>query len=199
MTLFGQLQVLFKVAMPAKPGQPAKENSYVMSETERQDDIEVVKIDQAAGIITFKNHGTIQEIPLTIAQNVTAPAAPVPGVNPGGIPMPGSPMLVGGAAGFAARAARGRGAANATATANAGQMPNFGNPPATSSKNDNLQTENLSPEAQVLIIEKNRLDTQEAVDKGLLPPLPPTPITPADATAANGSPLIVPPEAPTKP
>jgi hypothetical protein len=75
MSIFGQLQVLFKVA--PKPNQPgAKEESYVLSEGQQQDDIEVTHIDEKAGLITFNNHGTVQEIPLanTPASGPTAPA-----------------------------------------------------------------------------------------------------------------------------
>ena len=41
MSIFGQLQVLFKVAIPAKAEQPAKDESYILSEGQRQDEIEV--------------------------------------------------------------------------------------------------------------------------------------------------------------
>ena len=75
MTLFGKLEALFKVASKGQPGQPAKDDSYVLGEGERQDDIEVVKINQADGIVTFNNHGTIQELPLVAAVNNSAPAA----------------------------------------------------------------------------------------------------------------------------
>jgi hypothetical protein len=63
MTIFGKLQALFKVAGVAKPGQPAKDESYILGEGERQDDIEVQKIDEKAAIITFNNHGKIEELP----------------------------------------------------------------------------------------------------------------------------------------
>ena len=59
MSIFGQLQVLFKVS--PKPGQPGgKEDSYVLSEGQSQDEIEVVHINEKAGIVTFNNHGTVQ-------------------------------------------------------------------------------------------------------------------------------------------
>lgn len=64
MTVFGKLQVLFKVAKPPPAGQPAKDESYVMSEGDRQDDIEVQKIDEPNATITFNNHGTIQTLEL---------------------------------------------------------------------------------------------------------------------------------------
>src|SRR5580704_12750845 len=39
MTIFGRDQALFKVASKPKAGQPAKDDSYVLAEGERQDDI----------------------------------------------------------------------------------------------------------------------------------------------------------------
>ena len=69
MSIFGKLQVLFKVAGTGKPGQP--DHSYILSEGQRQDDIEVTRIDDKAGLVTFNNHGTVQEIPLANAPTVT--------------------------------------------------------------------------------------------------------------------------------
>jgi hypothetical protein len=81
MSIFGRLQVLFKVAGTAKPGQPAKDESYILSEGQRQDEIEVIHIDEKASLVTFNNHGTVQEIPLANAPTVTTPA---PNVETGG-------------------------------------------------------------------------------------------------------------------
>lgn len=91
MTIFGRDQALFKVADKPKPGQPAKDNSYVLAEGERQDDIEVLKINHTDGIITFNNHGTVQELPLVAAKDAGGPAGGSGGGpgNGGGIPRPG--------------------------------------------------------------------------------------------------------------
>ena len=77
MTIFGRDQALFKVATKPAPGQPAKDSSYVLSEGERQDDIEVTKINHTDGIVTFNNHGTTQELPLVAANSGAAPAGGV--------------------------------------------------------------------------------------------------------------------------
>ena len=96
---FGHLQVLFKVAIPAKPGVPAKDQSYILSEGQAQDDIEVTKINEPNGVVTFNNHGTVQELPLVVgtASGPTGPApggpAPGPGPNlarPGFAPVGGN-------------------------------------------------------------------------------------------------------------
>jgi len=102
----GHVQALFKVAIPAKPGQPAKEQSYILGEGEAQDEIEVAKIDEKGGLVTFNNHGTEQELPLTAAtasgSPAPAPAAPAAGPGPGprpGFPRPGFPPAGGPAGG----------------------------------------------------------------------------------------------------
>jgi len=78
--ILGQVQALFKAS--PKPGQKdAKEQSYILSEGQQQDDIEVVSINEQDSLVTFNNHGTVQEIPL-----VNAPAAgtPTPAAGGGG-------------------------------------------------------------------------------------------------------------------
>jgi hypothetical protein len=78
--ILGQMQALFKVAGTAKPGKTAGDDSYILSEGQRQDEIEVVKIDEKAGIVTFNNHGETQQLALVAATPSSAPAA---GTNPG--------------------------------------------------------------------------------------------------------------------
>ena len=81
--IFGKMQAIFKVAAaagaprpmaapPGQPGQPApqppnKDQSYMLAEGERQDDIEVVKINEAEATVTFNNHGTVQTLTLQAA------------------------------------------------------------------------------------------------------------------------------------
>ncbi len=78
--ILGQVQALFK-ATP-KPGQKdAKEQSYILSEGQQQDDIEVVSISEQDSLVTFNNHGTVQEIPLA---NAPAAGTPTPAAGGGG-------------------------------------------------------------------------------------------------------------------
>jgi hypothetical protein len=88
MSIFGRLQVLFKATTPPKPGQPSKDEFYTLAEGQRQDDIEVTHIDEKSAIVTFNNHGVIQQLPLTKAPALTIsvppaapPAAPTPFQN----------------------------------------------------------------------------------------------------------------------
>ena len=79
MSVFGQSKVLFKVADAAKARPPAKEEFYILSEGQRQDDIEVMAIDEENGLVTFDNHGFTQELPLANAPDSGAPASSSPG------------------------------------------------------------------------------------------------------------------------
>jgi hypothetical protein len=54
----------------------------------------------------------------------------------------------------------------------------------------------LTAEEQAVLIEANRMVTQDLVDQGRMPPLPPTLLTPGDATGHHGTPLITPPPPP---
>jgi hypothetical protein len=83
MSILGQLQVLYKVA--PKPGQKdAKEQFYVLSEGQAQDNIEVIHIDEPRALITFNNNGTVQELPLANAPKNTGPAFTGGGGSSGG-------------------------------------------------------------------------------------------------------------------
>jgi hypothetical protein len=61
MSIFGHLEVLFKTGRPG-----SKDVCYDLSEGEKQDDIEVMHIDEKAGQVAFKNHGITQEIALAV-------------------------------------------------------------------------------------------------------------------------------------
>ncbi len=81
-TVFGCAQVLFKTAAPVKVG----EQAYLLAEGQRQDDIAVVHIDANSGLITFNNHGRLQDIPLP---DGVATAPPAPALATRSIPRPG--------------------------------------------------------------------------------------------------------------
>jgi hypothetical protein len=69
MSIRGKSQALYKVAGTGKAGKP--DTSYMLSEGQRQDDVEVTHIDDKAGLVTFNNHGIVQDIPLANAPTVT--------------------------------------------------------------------------------------------------------------------------------
>jgi hypothetical protein len=197
MTLFGQLQVLFKVATPPKPGSPAQQDqSYVMSEGDRQDGIAVTKIDEEAGMITFDNHGVIQKLALTTATDASTSSAPDGGQRGNGS-MPGMHRF-GGRMGrpnnpFGGNNSSG-GNTSASYNPSANSMSSSSTPSyganSGSSYGVNNDANQLSPEAQALLIEQNRINTQDQVEAGTMPPLPPTAITPSEATGRGGVPLV---------
>ena len=197
MTLFGKLQVLFKVAVKPPPGQPAKDQSYVMTEGERQDEIEVVKINQNAGSIIFNNHGTVQELAL-VAATASGPASAPPPPAMGGIPIPIPRFNSSGGAGnepvsigrpFGGPSGPG-GRNHGYGGSYGGNVGSIGNMSNTSSSADASrvhapQMDVLTPEAQVIMMEAQRA---EFLDKGSSAAsiLPPTPLTHLVTGDGNG-------------
>jgi hypothetical protein len=85
MSILGQAQVLFRTSVDGKP----VEQSYMLGEGQGEDGIEVVKIDEKAGSVTFNNHGTVEELSLTGAptnNGAMTPGQPVTAVNPSAEP-----------------------------------------------------------------------------------------------------------------
>jgi hypothetical protein len=94
-TILGNKRVLMKTAPPpGKPGEaPKTEQSYILTEGQREGEIEVISIDEKAGSVKVSNAGTVQT--LTFEKDgaklpaTPAPAAPAPG---GPAPIPGLPV-----------------------------------------------------------------------------------------------------------
>jgi hypothetical protein len=191
MTIFGKVQVLFKVQEPGKAGQPAKELSYVLGEGERQDDIEVQKINEKAAAITFNNRGIVQTLELVKA--TSAGGAPAPGGAP---PVPGSPAAAAAVkaaaagtasaatvAGFGARFGRSR-TATGGASGTGGAASSSGAGTANSEVNEkgiyqpraDSAGEQLTAEQRIILIEAQRHKMLEEGD-ATANLLPPTPIT----------------------
>ncbi len=188
MSIFGHLQALFKVAIPAKPEQPAKDVPYILSEGQRQDEIEVVQIDEKNGLVTFNNHGTVQEIPLAKAGPAGGPATPGPG-RPG--PTPNITAPFGDNSGripgrFGSRAPGGPAAARNRGTGNGGDNSNNGpgggsslTPGSTPYTYDpaGQQPSQMTAEESAMLIEAQRLllQNQNNPKAKLLPPTMYTP------------------------
>ncbi|HLX96886.1 MAG TPA: hypothetical protein VKU37_14175 [Verrucomicrobiae bacterium] len=164
MTIFGGTpQVLFKVLVPPRPPEPASEKSYILSEGQRQDDIEVTHIDVKAGVVTFNNHGVVQEIPLVKAPPITTPTPVVmnsgfggPGAAAGGFGGPGgvnSPR-------FGNNPALNRAMGNNAGTPG---NPAFGNASAAGAAGEPAQPR-LSPEEQMIMIAAQKAQAKQAGD-----------------------------------
>lgn len=193
MSIFGQWQALFKVA--PKPGQPgAKEGSYVLSEGQRQDDIEVTHIDEKNNIVTFNNHGTVQEIPLANTPAINTPAPGGGGYGGGGgIPLPsrsfGGPRPGGDPGGHFGRQSRG---------VENNNNPGMGGSPALNTaptggnyyvgQQSQAPETSLSPEAQVLMMEAQRAQWQKEGNPAAAI-IPPTVLTPKNNGGETGVPM----------
>ena len=183
MSIFGHLQALFKVAVPAKPGQTAKDESYILSEGQRQDEIEVIKIDEKNSLVTFNNHGTVQEMALAKANAPVVNAAPGGPAIQGAGDNSGRGRLGGRPGGGGFGAARNRGAGN-----DANQNPNLQSVPPYAGHSGQPQPQNtIAPEVQMIMIAAQHAKAQQEGDP-IAAIYPPTPI---DADAG-----VVPPPPP---
>ncbi len=91
-TILGNKRVLMKTAAPpGKPGEPPKtEQSYILTEGQREGDIEVIEIDDKAGSVKVNNAGTIQTLTFE-KDGAKLPSTPTPAA-PG---VPGAPVIPG--------------------------------------------------------------------------------------------------------
>jgi len=167
MTIFGNPQALFYVDVPPRPPMPATQKSYILSEGQRQDDIEVTRIDEKKNTVTFNNHGVVQELPLAKAGPITTPTPVVmnsafnaPGAAPGGY---NNINAGGNAARFGNRFGQNQ-------NQNAGNRGgNPGNPsgPGMGTTGGSMATQTqqrLSPEEQMILIAAEHARAQQAGD-----------------------------------
>lgn len=93
-TILGRKQVIMKVKTPARAPEPAKDQSIMLGEGEREGEIEVLEINAVEGVVRLKN-GENPPQTLTMADNSEKPspgAVPPAGASPGlpgRIPLPG--------------------------------------------------------------------------------------------------------------
>ena len=98
-TILGNKRVLMKTAPPqGKPGEaPKTEQSYILTEGQREGDIEVIEINDKAGSVKVNNGGTVQTLTFekdgAKLPSTPAPAAPGAPVPNGGPQVPGLPVV----------------------------------------------------------------------------------------------------------
>jgi len=94
-TILHKKQVLMNVQMPAKPPEPAKQQSFIITEGQRDGDIEVLEIDEKVGSVRLNNFGT----PMTLTMEKDGAKLPASAPGPqvaGGTPnMPNVPNPAG--------------------------------------------------------------------------------------------------------
>jgi len=196
MTIFGRDQALFRVANKPRPGQPAKEDAYVLSEGERQDGIEVVKIDHEDAIITFDNHGTVQELPLIPSKDNEggpgssggprgfgggAPTMPGVGIPRPGLRLPGGPGMP---ANFGNNGSNPnmmpRAGFNGGSPNGANALTSLGGNPVNPNANANSANQpesDITPEQQIILMEAQRMQYLQNGNHKLANIIPPTPLT----------------------
>lgn len=194
-------RALLKVQIPAKPPEPAREESYILvAGGIPQGGIQVLEIDQAHGDakdmrVKVKYADKESWLPL---EKDTAKAAAAP--------PPAAPPIAQGAAAQAAAqklaAARAMAAARNRTASPAGGIPTRpvrtqgtstpGNALGVTAETGSVaqqrsrffnardQVGDLTPEQQIILIEANRLNTLEDQASGLVPPPPPTELTPPE-------------------
>jgi hypothetical protein len=186
-SLFGYPEVLLKVSLAPNPPQPAREQHLILKEGQRDQNIEVLTINEQAGTVRLLNHGEEETLDIT-KDGVKPPAGGAPAGRVGvafvptlparaGVPIPaGQPPQVGGnGSGASSVAAIGQQVTDAL-------VRNGGNPGSEhtlafgvqgSSSVDSLpptepayqQMHNsLSSEDQAALIEKHRLELLQAGD-----------------------------------
>jgi hypothetical protein len=89
-TILGNKRVLLKVASPAKPPEPAREQSYILAEGQRDGDIEVMQIDEKSGDVKLNDFGTVMTLNIE-KDGPKLASSPAPGIPP----MPGVPGVPG--------------------------------------------------------------------------------------------------------
>ncbi len=199
-TILGNKRVLMKSpAPPGKPGEPAKpELSYILTEGQREGDIEVIEIDDKGGNVKLKNAGTI--VTLNIDKDgpklpSTPPPVGAPAL-PGGIPppIPGATHAITPAAagntGFTmpTRTLRLPPAAGGTSGSTYNPMFNGGpgiSPSVLQQQQQQQQQPSPSLEQQILLMEAQR-EANRTNPK--FPPLPPTQMTPNGDESAPPTP-----------
>ncbi|MDB6112707.1 MAG: hypothetical protein JWR69_4457, partial [Pedosphaera sp.] len=155
-TILGNKRALFMVQEVPAPGKAQKEESYILTEGQRQGLLEVLEIDERTGRVKIKNDGSISVVTF---ETVKLPVAPV-GVPPslaGGVPvLPPMP--------------------NAVAPHPVGNPTTL--PTRTSRTPTGEPETQLSPEAQAILMEAERERARSAGEAAKMSPLPPTGVMP---------------------
>lgn len=163
-TILGRPQVLLKIKVPPRPPEPAKDKSVVLDIGQREGDVEVLSIDNVAGIVSLKNQGS----PLTLnmkdnaAKPAAGPALPPPSLlppPPANLPAPSS--------GTGAVAPNGGGISLPTRSLRSDSSVNTA-APLTGSGNTQQTPEAIAQrtEANVALYEVNRLKNEELIKAG---------------------------------
>jgi hypothetical protein len=193
-TLNGIARALVRVTSPAKPPKPVQDKTYILVPGEERDGIRVLQIDEEHGPkkeIQVKLRYASKESWLALEKD-TPRAAPPPA--PGKTPAQVTTAQAAAQKLAAARAAAAGGRTqpvNPTAglvrpvrTGTPGVPAASGGLQSAGQRNRFFQAKDqvgdLTREEQIILIEANRLNTLEDQAAGLVPPPPPTELTPPE-------------------
>jgi hypothetical protein len=99
-TILGNKRALLSAQVPNKP-----QDFYMLAEGQRQDEIEVLEINEAASTVKVNNHGVVQtldflndgakrqNVPVPMPSMPTAPGTPPPPGAPPGVSLPPPPNV----------------------------------------------------------------------------------------------------------
>lgn len=166
-TILDRRQVMLKVKTAARPPEPAKEQSYLLSQGQREDEIEVLEINAAAGTVKLKNQEEILSLSMKDdaekpAVGAGLPVAALPGVAVPPPPSPQPPGLVPVASPTRQPAVPGSGP-RTIPTRSLRALPTDGAGPSAASQR--------SIEENVLLYEANRIRREQS--GGNFPRMPP--------------------------
>ena len=184
---FGKKRVFFKTPPTGKPGE--KEASFMLSESERAGEIEVLEINEALGTIRVRNHGLEQA--LSLEKDGMKPPGSGAAAAPGGMPLAAGAFPAVPGAGVPNFGTPNMGVPGGAGTSPAlTPVPTFGGggaasvqrplriiPPQTA--RPQVQPQAMDPAEQAAVMELHRAATFDQVLRGEHPPLPPIPgVTP---------------------
>jgi hypothetical protein len=227
-TILGNKRALLKTTPPAKPGEPAKEQSFTLGEGQREGEIEVLEINEKACTVKVNDYGTITTLDFDKdGVKVAGGIPPAPGgaaARPGGfVPGPAAnPFTPAGGANTLPRPMRLPTPTGATASpalggatpVYAGGVPAYGGStpglpvggtasPAVSQPQQNTAPP-LTREEQAIILAAQKQHYQSTGNPiaGLIPPMPPDLAPPAatgDGSGTTTQKRWTPPRAPSLP
>jgi hypothetical protein len=197
-TILGSKKALMTAQLPARPPEPAKLESYMLTEGQRDGDIEVITIDEKAGTVQVRNAGNIETLDFVNngAKLTAAPASlPMPG-GPAPMGMPGpTPMGPGGGVGMRQIPTRQMRAQGNQGNANSeGQQP-YMNAGGSSMDGVLQQHPVVDPDVQTVLIEAQRMKMKQDNDE-TFKILPPTEMT-GETSPDTPSPFSPPPNIPS--
>jgi hypothetical protein len=208
-SILGNKRALFMVKQADSPGKQAKqEESYILTEGQRQGVLEVLEINEKAGTVKINNDGDISTITFDTPKPSSGPGGPGGGPpafagGPGAPPrLPtyspqsgGNPSFAPrptGAGGYGSTMQNSYGANNGIATPMGANNQLAVDNGLSSIPTRTLRTQDpglmqmqeqaqqqppMTLDEQMVMIEAERVRTQPMVDQGLMPPLPPTPLS----------------------